>query len=1273
MKRVSTKPSKTQKSFLSTEEVAVPQPKAVGERTAKSKDQGGYRDLGQHMTPPVIAEQMTGFLTRPVAEWRAFDPACGDGNLLLAVLDRMIKEGVPNPVERVAGVDIDEKMVRAARARIAERLGCDPSTVRVYHQDFMRTHRPTLFESPSFDPAEFNVVISNPPYGQNREYVFFELCDELFPRGCELVFLMPLAFVDRASGVRCVPLNGRPMGVTTGHAIIYHKARDRFTLRPIKENQTNSSKFRVLSGVKLYEVGGGTPPQTKEVAEAKPYSSTEPKPGWVPCLRTGDVHAFSYELGRLFVHYGEHLAHPKELARFQGPRLFLRRVPIWENRQLGAVFIEETALCAGDVLVVRHEDDDAELLKGLCVFLNSAEAADRLLDHRPSLRYRDSYPKFSAKDINAVLETGLPDEEALRAMARKYPGPNKPVDPVGEDRGDAGRLIDSEFPVGPVSAVCAKEKSVRHGHISTLQLWWARRPLAVCRAAVFASLLPDPTKLEVHSPSLKAINDALPGPGSPTDRVLKFIGELSEWKACSDEQTLGVARRLIAAFHPVPPKVVDTFAGGGSFPLEALRLGLDGYGSDLNSVAVTALKAALELLPGSPAKVVGDYRKVGKKLAERVKAGAANLYDHSEEEEVLAYFWARTYPCPKCEVEVPLLKNRLLASKGRKVIVTLELRGKRFEFNVVESPSAQEFRAAASGTVGAKGAVCPSCSRRVDTGWLQECSREGGMGDRLYAKRVKLANGECVYRPCGKREEERAASAALRPVSRRLKAVPAEPFDPNGIRHTWAMQYGIRTTADIFNNRQGIALLETWHEIDRTIQEFAKQGMGEDERRTLSVLLALTLNRLTMYNSRHAWWQPQGEFPANMFVRQAIPMVWNYVEIPVDSPGAGGIASAVQWLSMVAEHCRQLPRRGKAVQCDAAKTSLGDASVDLVTVDPPYYDSVVYAYLSDVFYVWMKPLLGSEFADLYRANVTSKAEEAIVDRPHKLAPAPKGDAHFRRKMKEAFQEAKRVLKPDGRLLVMFGHKKAKAWDAVMSPIFEAGFTPVASWPVHTERKAKLRHGHIAALSTSCLLVCVPRREEAKGIIAWAEFESGLRSALQPSLERNKANHLYGTDLVTATFAPAMVEFKRFARVVDNGKTVTIGEFLQRLPSVIADAQAEELLNDSRLGRYKKARTWLSELLEKHKGGQTEDPKGVFPSNAANTDELISNALAYSESLITGAPSAADELWKSLNPAEQTAMRVFFEAVALLSGDTSNLRQRADASLGRIGMRLREAM
>lgn len=583
------------------------------------------------------------------------------------------------------------------------------------------------------------------------------------------------------------------------------------------------------------------------------------------------------------------------------------------------------------MLVIRHCDDDKELLKGLCVFLNSPSAAEQILKRRPSVQYRDSYPKLSGKDINALIEDALPEEATLRTMAREY------GKAVGNDASSSRKtqpLIEYDFPVESISASCSREKSTRHGHISTLQLWWARRPLAVCRSAIFAALMPGP---EAISPEFdRAVHELIPGQGSSTEKLLGFTRELAEWEACKNEQRLEVARKLIAKRHEGSVRLVDTFAGGGSFPLEALRLGLDAYGSDLNPVAVAALKLSLELLPGLSEDTLAEFEQASELVLRRLRSFTSRLYEGADGEQVLAYFWCRTYCCPTCNFEVPLVRNRLLSSSGPAVIVEWAPNEERcrFEFSVTMDPSPKELKAADAGTVSGKGAVCPHCSTRVATSWLQKTSCNGQMGDRLYAKRIKTAGGDIRYEPCGPTEEAVSVTVRLRQVSNRSQnRVPDAELDINGVRHTWAMQYGVRRTSDLFNHRQGVALLEVAHEIQEALKAVGPREPRE--REAIAVLLALTLNRLVMYNSRHAWWQPNGEFPANMFVRQAIPMVWNYVEIPVDSPAAGGWSSAVQWLLRVAEHCRQLPRAGRAALADAAKCELPDGSVDLVTLDPP--------------------------------------------------------------------------------------------------------------------------------------------------------------------------------------------------------------------------------------------------------------------------------------------------------------------------------------------------
>jgi predicted RNA methylase len=384
----------------------------------KSKEQL----LGQFMTPLEVAHQMCAHVKKPAVDWVVLDPSCGDGNLLIAAAEKMLAAGVKDVVKRLIGFDIDSEMASKCRQRLALLIGCKPEDMLVFNADFLRFTQTDGLDPVSMDyPLLPNVVLANPPYGDGREYEFFEHIHYFTEPGTEIVFLVPLSFIDRVHDIGFVPLRGRPLGVTTGHAIIWHTTGNPYQLRPVKSNQSNSSAFQVLSGVKLYEVGAGNPPQTSQIVASKPFSSEVAVDGWLPCLRTGDIQPFMLQVGRLWVNYNDHLAHPKNLSRFTGPKLFIRRVPAWATRTLAAVYCEELVLCAGDVLVIKHEADDINLLKGLCVFLNSTKAANYIFDKRPSVKHRMSFPKISAKDLNTLLEHACPSLEELLNLAESYP------------------------------------------------------------------------------------------------------------------------------------------------------------------------------------------------------------------------------------------------------------------------------------------------------------------------------------------------------------------------------------------------------------------------------------------------------------------------------------------------------------------------------------------------------------------------------------------------------------------------------------------------------------------------------------------------------------------------------------------------------------------------------------------------------------------------------------------------------------------------------------
>ena len=367
------------------------------------------KELGQYMTPLHIAIDMAKKFTT-FEHSIVLDPACGDGNLLVAAAMQMMDAGYTDIGDRLIGIDIDPEMIARTKQKLNALIPGLGEKATLIIADFLDGTYATL---PKTDRM---CIISNPPYGEGREKKFFDICLQEFPAGQEMVFLMPLAFIERVNGLTYTVLNGRPLGVTTGHAIIVSKTGDKYSTRSIKGLQHNNRGFSVYNGIKIYEEGSGMPAQTREIVDTKPYSSERFIDSWLPCLRTGDIKQNYYKTGRLFVDYGPHLAQPKSLDIFNGPKVFVRRMPVYGVCGLSAVYCKELVLCAGDILVVTHPSNDPLLLKGLTNFLNSPEAAKHIYDIRPTVLHRASYPKIAGKDLNYLFENWLPDDDTLKQL-----------------------------------------------------------------------------------------------------------------------------------------------------------------------------------------------------------------------------------------------------------------------------------------------------------------------------------------------------------------------------------------------------------------------------------------------------------------------------------------------------------------------------------------------------------------------------------------------------------------------------------------------------------------------------------------------------------------------------------------------------------------------------------------------------------------------------------------------------------------------------------------
>ncbi len=744
------------------------------------------------------------------------------------------------------------------------------------------------------------------------------------------------------------------------------------------------------------------------------------------------------------------------------------------------------------------------------------------------------------------------------------------------------RLAEVDFPIAVVSKWAAKEKSIRHGHPSTLHLWWARRPLAACRAMLLALLLPDPCD-EHCPPEFKTKARELLAPvqrevdASDKDlqkALLKFIGDFANWDLAGNRTYLEVSRGLVKAAHLPdlsggryePPLVVDPFAGGGSIPLEALRLGCEAFASDLNPVACLILKVMLEDIPRHGPKLAEELRRVGTEIKAAAEKELADFYPPDPDgARPIAYLWARTVRCesPNCGAEIPLVRSFWLSKKANRkralryrVVAPASSRQatdqgrqdagatKGIEFEVFEPASDRDVPA---GTVTRAKATCPCCQivlspERVRA---QLAAQRGGAdvifnerGDRIGGARllavVTLKPGKQGrnYRLPAARDYEavRSASASLaallennrRDGSATLSPVPDEPLPPIGTLGFRVQRYGMLQWGDLFTARQKLALV--------TLCRRAQDSLAD-----LRSVLGLALSRVAERLSSLARWDNSSkmETVAGTFSRQALPIVWDFAEQnPFEAVG-GNWDGAIEWIALVAE-ASSVCGSGQAHLCDAAESPLPDASSTAWFTDPPYYDAVPYADLSDFFLVWLKralpnhPLLRDPFDPTN--PLTPKIREIVQDEVKHVNGHAKDRAFFEETMALAFAEGRRILKEDGVGAVVFAHKTTEGWEALLSGMSRGGWVITGSWPIATEMASRMRARESAALATSVHLVCRPRTDDRIG--DWGEVYHELPKRVGDWIERLQSEGVRGADLVFACIGPALEIYSRYAKVVD---------------------------------------------------------------------------------------------------------------------------------------------
>jgi adenine-specific DNA methylase len=738
---------------------------------------------------------------------------------------------------------------------------------------------------------------------------------------------------------------------------------------------------------------------------------------------------------------------------------------------------------------------------------------------------------------------------------------------------ESRNLIEIDFPLKEVSEESVKEKNIRHGHISTLHIWWARRPLAASRATIFAALTPAP-----------ASRDRLVG-------KLKFIAELSMWENSLNMRLLEKARQEIKnSFGGKVPKVLDCFAGGGAIPLEALRLGCETHALEYNPVAVLILKAILEYpqnfgegknkynyeFDSKGISLVEAVKKWSIWVFEAVKKEIGKFYPPDSDGSIpIGYTWARTIKCqnPLCGAEIPLLRQLWLAKKKNKRIalkIIADKDNKKIDFRIVEGKEIN-FDPTQGTTRGAT-VLCPICGAGIDPKTIRREARAGRMGQRQIATILQKPKGKGkTYRTANKIDSEayEQAEKYLQEVIQNLKwdcnPIPDEELPPTGTLGFRVQRYGIRRWGDLFNSRQKLAHILFVEKIKLAYQRMIEEGYDAQFAKAVITYLALGISRLTDRNSTLCRVIPQTEAIGFTFGRNALPMLWDYIEMnPLSHPSSWAFAILEELISNIKHLSLSSELPGQAIHGTATRLPYSSNFFDAVITDPPYYDNVPYSDLSDFHYVWLKRTIGKLYPELFSTPLTPKSQEIVMHPSRHDNNLEKAKRFFEDMLTQSFKEIYRVLKDDGIAVIVFAYKSTEAWETIINSLLKSGLVLTASWPIHTEMKARLRAIESAALASSVYMVC-RKRTEVKTIY-FNDIRTEIENRIKEKLAQFWEQGISGADFFVSAIGPAVEVFGRYSKVEKlSGEEVSVQELLEYVRKIVSEFALERVLKRADLG------------------------------------------------------------------------------------------------------------
>ncbi len=825
------------------------------------------------------------------------------------------------------------------------------------------------------------------------------------------------------------------------------------------------------------------------------------------------------------------------------------------------------------------------------------------------------------------------------------------------------KLIEVALPLDAINTASAREKSIRHGHPSTLHLWWARRPLAAARAVIFAQMVDDPSAHPDLFPTAKKQE-------MERQRLFRIIEDLVLWENTTNEKVLQAARDEIWASwrracaenadHPRAkelfdrnklPAFHDPFAGGGALPLEAQRLGLESYASDLNPVAVLINKAMIEIPPKFAGKppvnpkarqeksliarewkgaqgLAEDVRSYGQWMRDEAEKRIGHLYPKVEVTAemakarpdlkpyvgrrltVIAWLWARTVKSPNpafAKVDVPLASSFMLSTKAGKeayVEPVLEDGGYRFTVKVGKPKDAE---GAKNGTKLSQGSFrCLMSNTPFRYEYIDNEANAGRMGERLMTIVAEGQRGRIYLSPT---DEMEAVARTARPTWK--------PDAPS--RGTWASnaqgrRYGFLTFGDYFTPRQLVALT-TFSDLIQEAQERVHRdalaaGLAEGGKplrdsgagaaayaEAVAVYLGIALSRLTDICNALCRWEVTKTQVRNLFGRQAIPMIWDFAENNVFGEAAGAYTVS---LSNMAKALDQTPAfgEGSARQDDAQNQSV--SANKLVSTDPPYYDNIGYADLSDFFYVWLRRALKPIYPDLFATLAVPKAEELVAE-AYRHGSKAKAETFFLDGMTMAMHRLAEQAHPAFPVTIYYAFKQAESgaadgttntgWDTFLAAVIEAGFAVSGTWPMRTELANKLIGVDANMLASSIILVC-RKRDASAATATRREFVTALKAELPAALAHLQRGNIAPVDLAQAAIGPGMAVYTRYVKVLDaEGNPLTVREALALINQTLDETLAEQE------GDFDADSRWAIVWFDQH----------GFADGEAGTANLLANA------------------------------------------------------------------